>query len=131
MQLSEQITDAILPVIIEMFDDTGFNCTVTLRQVAPSEWDEDLRRNVSDTTETSLTAIQMKQTRKSIERVLGVERAERAQIQVGDRLFLLKYSDVATPITTKDLVVYDGQTLKIVDAEPKFKLVWVVSVKGT
>lgn len=131
MQLSEQITDAILPVITELFADTGFNCQITLLQVGTAEWDSELRRTVSETTETSLTAIQMKHTKKSIEKSVGFERAEKAQIQVGDRLFLIKYSDVVGEITTKDLISYDGQTLKVVDSEPKFKLVWVVTVKGT
>lgn len=130
MQLSDQITDAILPVIVELFADTGFNCSITLIKTGESEWDSDLRRNVSVTTETALTAIQMKHTKKSIEKAVGAERAEKAQIQVGDRLFLIKYSDVSDGISTKDLISYDGQTLKVVDAEPKFKLVWVVSVKG-
>lgn len=131
MQLSDQITDAILPVITELFGDTGFNCSVTLRQMGTVAWDDYTKKNVTDYTDTDLTAIRMKHTKRSIEKVVGAERAERMQIAVGDSLFLLFYSDITGDITPRDSIIYDGQTLKIKDAEPKFRLVWVCSVVGT
>lgn len=130
MQLSDQIRDAILPVIQELFGDTGFNCELTLRQMGDVAWDDDLKKNVTAHTDSDLTAIRMKHTKRSIEKVVGAERAERMQIRVGDSLFLLFYSDVTGDVNPGDFLIYDGQSLKVKDSEPKFKLVWVVTVAG-
>jgi hypothetical protein len=131
MQLSDQIRAAILPVVVELFGDTGFNCSVTLRQIGNVAWDDETKKNITDITDTTLTAIRMKHTKRSVSKLVGPDKAATASIQVGDSLFLLLYSDVTGPISTRDFILFDDQKLKVKDSQPKFELVWVVTVEGT
>jgi len=123
MKISSRITGPVNKVLSDLFSDDGFNCAVTVVQRGETHWDDELEQNVTDETQTAVTAIRSKHSQKT------VEKSNVPGVQVGDSVYLIRVSDMTFMPGSNDVIVHGSQELAIKGTDD-FMFVYSVTVAG-
>jgi hypothetical protein len=122
--ISQQIDGPLNQFLDSLFSDTGLTKTIIVRSRGTLSWDPDTRQNVAIDVDHSVTAIQSRHNRRSVGSSHGTG------VQVGDRLYVIRYDDAPENLSVNDVIVDDDQTLDVKAIDRIFTYVYSITVEG-
>jgi hypothetical protein len=124
MGFFKSIKRPINKVLDDLFNDEDLRTSITYKKKTGAHWDDDLQRNVATEESYTIFAIMLKHSWKS------VEWSKSASVQVGDRLYMIRYKDAPADLSINDVIVHGDQTLDIKAIDPIFAFAYSITVEG-
>jgi hypothetical protein len=122
----KEIKPAINKVLNELFSDEELRTEIEYQKKGVTiGWDDDLRQNIVSREKHTIYAILLKHNKKT------VAQSKSANVQVGDRLYMIRYQDAPTGMSLNDQIIHDGQTLDIKAIDQIFTFAYSITVEGS
>jgi len=118
------IKPAINRVLADLFGDEQLRVQITYQKKGATVWSDSLKQNVVTRASTTLCAILLKHNKRT------VNQSKSPNVQVGDRLYLIRYADAPTGMSLNDTIVHDGQTWDLKAIDQIFDFAYSVTVEG-
>ena len=123
--ISKQIEGPIRRVLDDLFSDTGLAANIDIVQRGLTTWDPETRQNVTAEETYTVAGIRLKHSKRS------VAMSKSPGVQVGDRLYMIRYDDAPEGLSVNDVIVDDGQTLDIKAIDRIFQYAYSITVEGS
>lgn len=110
-------------VINAMLSDESLARDITYKKFDISTFDSDVGHTKIAYVDSEIRAIKIKHTEKS-------HKLKEGDIQVGEVEYLIKFSDMPSGQSLKDIIIDGTDTLKIKDLENIFDLAWLITTEA-
>lgn len=127
MGMFAQIQNSVNSILPKLYEDEDLTTDITWRKFSGSAWDDAQGMAIETYVEYPVTAIKLEKENKSA--TSGV-RSSGVSMSASDVVYLFRHGDLPDGITTRDVIIDNGNSYSVEKIYPVFDLVTKVEVQG-